>query len=74
MASLGHNRFKPITWANVDPDEWEDMPLLDPNGLTLNVRGGDQVISVWLGQYHSCSCPGSLRRQDISNHDIDYVK
>ena len=21
-----------------------------------------------------CWCPGSLRRQDISNHDIDYVE
>ena len=28
----------------------------------------------WLGQYNGCWCPGSLRRQDISNHDIDYVK
>ena len=35
---------------------------------------GDRVISVWLGQYHGCWCPGSLRRQDISSHDIDYVE
>ena len=34
---------------------------------------GDRVISVELGQYHSCWRPGSLRRQDISIHDIDYV-
>ena len=34
----------------------------------------DQVISVWLGQYHGCWCPGFLRRQDISSHDIDYVE
>ena len=33
-----------------------------------------RVISVELGQYHCCWCPGSLRRQDISSHDIDYVK
>ena len=39
---------------------------------TLNVR--HRVISVWLGQYHGCLCPGSLRRQDISSHDIDYVE
>ena len=38
--------------------------------VTLNVLG--RVISVYLDQYHSCWCPGSLRRQDISNHDIDY--
>ena len=41
--------------------------------LTLNVRG-DWVISVYLGQYHGCWCPGSLRRQDISSHDIDYIE
>ena len=35
---------------------------------------GDRVISVWLCQYHGCWCPGSLRRQDISSHDIDYVQ
>ena len=35
---------------------------------------GDRVISVWLGQYHGCWCPGSLRRQDINSHDIDYVE
>ena len=40
--------------------------------LTLNVR--DRVISVKLGQYHGCWCPGSLRRQDISSHDIDCVE
>ena len=27
-----------------------------------------------LGQYHDCWCPGSLRRQDISSHDTDYVE
>ena len=37
-------------------------------------RAGDRVISVDLGQYHSWWCPGSLRRQDISIHDIDYVE
>ena len=40
--------------------------------LTLNVR--DRVISIWLGQYHGCSCLGSLRRQDISSHGIDWVE
>ena len=25
-----------------------------------------------MDQYHGCRCPGSLRRQDISSHDIDY--
>ena len=35
---------------------------------------GDRVNSVYLGQYHGCWCPGSLRRQDISSHDIDYIE
>ena len=35
---------------------------------------GDQVNSVYLGQYHGCWCPGSLRCQDISSHDIDYIE
>ena len=35
---------------------------------------GDRVISVQLGQCHGCWCPGSLRRQDISSHDIDYIE
>ena len=34
----------------------------------------DRVNSVYLGQYHGCWCPGSLRRQDISSHDIDYIE
>ena len=25
-------------------------------------------------QYHSYWCPGSLRRQSITTHDIDYVE
>ena len=41
-------------------DEWHISFLL----LTLNVRGPS-----YLGQYH-----GSLRCQDISSHDIDYVE
>ena len=35
---------------------------------------GDQLISVYLGQYHGYWCPCSLRRQDISSHDIDYIE
>ena len=35
---------------------------------------GDRVISVELDQYHGCWYPGSLRRQDISTHDTDYVE
>ena len=35
---------------------------------------GDRVMSVKLGQYHGCWCPSSLRHQDISSRDIDYVE
>ena len=35
---------------------------------------GDRVIFVYLGQYYGCWCHASLRRQDISNQDIDYVE
>ena len=35
---------------------------------------GDRVNSVYLGQYHGYWCPGSLRRQDISSHDTDYIE
>ena len=40
--------------------------------LNLNVR--DRVFSVSLCQYHGCWYPNSLLHQDISIHDIDYVK
>ena len=36
--------------------------------LILNVRG-----SSYLGQFHGCWCPGSLRRQDIISHDINCI-
>ena len=32
------------------------------------------MIPVQLSQYHGSWCPGSLRRQDISTRDIDYVE
>ena len=35
---------------------------------------GDRVNSVQHSKYHGYWCPGSLRRQDISTHDIDYVE
>ena len=41
------------------------------SALTLNVQG--RINSVQHSQCHGSWCPGSLRRQDISTHDIDYV-
>ena len=40
----------------------------------LPLMCGDWVISVYLGKYHGCWCPGSLLHQDISSHDADYVE
>ena len=39
---------------------------------THNMRGLNN--SSFDSQYHSCWCPGSLCRQDISTHDIDYIE
>ena len=56
---------------------WQGVSMTKSTGvcsalvLTLNMR---EFISVELGQYHGCWCPGSLRRKDISSHDIDYVE
>ena len=33
---------------------------------------GNRIIPVQYSQYRGCWCPGSLRHQDISTHDIDY--
>ena len=35
---------------------------------------GDQINSIQHNEYHGCWCPGSLRHQDISTCDIDYVE
>ena len=34
----------------------------------------DWIILVQHSKYHGCWCPGSLRHQDISTHDINYVE
>ena len=35
---------------------------------------GDLINSVQHSKYHSCWCPGSLRRQGNRTHNIDYIK
>ena len=40
----------------------------------LLLTDGDRINSVQLGQYYGCWSPDSLRRQDISTHDIDYIE
>ena len=42
--------------------------------FTWPLACGDRINSVQHCKYHGCWCPGSLRRQDISTHDIDYVE
>ena len=46
--------------------------------LGLKLKSVDHLelkpeYSIELGQYHGCWCPGSLRRQDINSHDIEYA-
>ena len=55
-------------------DIWVVLHLIWPPIVLFGQSIGDRVNSVQLGQYHGCWCPGSLRRQDISSHDIDYVE
>ena len=61
---------------------WQLWPGSCPEGygqignmksLTPNVRG-TEFSRFQLGRYHGCWCPGSLRHQDISSHNIDYVE
>ena len=41
--------------------------------LIKTLAHGGRIIPVQHNQYHGCWWPGSLRRQDISTHDIDYI-
>ena len=50
-----------------------NKPIFNPSNLLKRFML-TRVNSVYLGQYHGCWCPGSVRRQDISNHDIDYIE
>ena len=47
-----------------------NMGINRPN-KTLNCSGAEIDIAEELGQYHGWWCPGSLRRQAITKHDID---
>ena len=44
------------------------------NLINQPLTWGDQINPVQLSHYHGCWCPGSLCRQVISRHDIDYVE
>ena len=41
---------------------------------TANVMYEERMIFGKVGPYHRCWCHGSLRRQNISSHGIDYVR
>ena len=68
---IAPNNYLNQCWITINETVWHSFQG-EIDYLTLNVR--DRVISVKLGQYHGCWWPGSLRRQDISSHDIDYVE
>ena len=42
------------------------------NMITLTC--GNLIIQVQYGKFQVSWCPGSLRRQDLSSHGIDYVE
>ena len=48
--------------------------LLKRQLINQPVKCGDRIIPVQPSHYHGCWCLGSLKRQDISTHDGDYVK
>ena len=72
----------PFTEMKLIPDSlamaWNEKTVHHTDMMTqwkgLPLTCGDRVNSVQLGQYHGCWCPSSLRRQDISSHDIDYAE
>ena len=61
--------FNESSLLNILQSTWFKISVRWPSFLTLNVRGPSYLGLT--GQYHGCWCPGSLRRQDISSHDID---
>ena len=54
--------------------QWGDRIIAPMPVNDMSKTCGDRVISVYLGQYHGCWCPGSLLRQDIGSHDIEYLE
>ena len=61
-----HRKRKNVSTVYIIPPLWHDTsswnPFLCKQELTYS------------SQYQGCWCPGDARSQDISNHDIDYVK
>ena len=43
-------------------------------GWDLPLMSKDRINPVQHNKYHGCWCPGSLCRQVISSHDINYVE
>ena len=54
------------------------MPPVHAANLVANsgntAYGADVIIQVQHSKYHGYWCPASFCRQDISTHDIDYIK
>ena len=53
---------------------WPHTAEVALEGIANPLTCGDRVNLVQQSKYHGCSCPGSLRHQDIRTHDIDYVE
>ena len=68
-------------WGKKRNYSWDKVPnpqytsaRLHSSCLIYPLKCGDRINAVQHCQYHGCWCPGSLRRQDISTHDTDYVE
>ena len=68
-------RYHMQSWAYlsvIHVDIYTYLQFLSFRNITLNVR--DRINPVQHSKYHGSCCSGSLRRQDISTHYINYVR
>ena len=68
MSSLSGNEQKTFGVVERQWSSWNSAECDQSWPLTC----GDWINSVQYSKCHGCWCPGSLRRQDFSTHDIDY--
>ena len=78
---LAHNALENGAWFWLMTDaRYIALPLisryhcLDPTNRDISGLHCIMAADVRPTLYHGCWCPGSLRRQDISSHDIDSVE
>ena len=60
--------------VNAINTHWFEVNIGSGNGLVPSDNKPLPEPTLTHSQYHGCWCPGSLRRQGINIHDIDYVE